>query len=123
MKKILLLILVLLLLVGCGRKLEEKTIEEVELKIKNTYHRESRSYPMSTGKFIYYTRRPEKNIVYFDCDGYEISIDNKDVYNYCKDKETINAKVYKFVYSKEGCDREIVEYEFKELIDWVDLKL
>lgn len=99
-------------LVGCGRNLETKTIEIVTLNVVDTYHRDSWRQPVMIGKSMSTIYHSERNEVEFNYSGYEFEVDDREVYDYCKDKETVKAKIYKYTY-----DNGDIEYNLKEIIN------
>lgn len=113
-KKLIILISLLftIFLVGCGRNLETKTIETVTLSVVDTYHRNSWAQPIMVGKAMSTIFHPEQNVVEFEHNGYDFEVNNREVYDHCKDRKSVQAKIYKNTY-----DNGDIEYSLKEIIN------
>lgn len=113
MKKLLILGLSIpaFLLTGCTRNLETKTIKEVTLNIDEVHHTSARSQPVVIGKIVSSVYYPAEYEVEFEYNGYEFEIDDKEIYEYCKDKKSIKANIYISTY-----DNGDIEYSLRNII-------
>ena len=122
MKRIILLVLAgifLLTLVGCAKVINTETIT-VDATVIETSHRGAWIQPVVAGKVTTFITHPEQNIVKIQYEDIVISVNDKELYNYYKDRngETIecnlitkyfdNITTYSYLEVKEN---ESVKYE------------
>ena len=97
MKRIILLVLTgifLLTLVGCAKVINTETIT-VDATVIETSHRGAWIQPVVAGKFRTFITHPEQNIVKIQYEDIVISVNDKELYNYYKDRngETIKCNL------------------------------
>lgn len=88
MKKILSVLLVttmLLCFIGCAELINTET-QEVEATVVSVYHKNAWVQPIFTGKTIMMISYPARNEVTFQYQNVTLTINNRELYNYYKDK-------------------------------------